>query len=72
MAKLQRTSSHTIYHNGKALGVEIEWYATFTKAYIIDKSKYFCVVESLRFPKKADAVRVALEVRDYCIATKLF
>ena len=70
--KKQSTERHQIFHNGKMLFIEIERYATFAKAYIIDNSKYFCVVDWLRFSKGADAKKIVLEVRDYCIINKIF
>lgn len=58
--------SCSIYYNGKRLELEIEYYKSTIKVYIIDKSKYWSHVDTIRF-RRPHKGHVALDTRDYCI-----
>ncbi len=64
----------SIYNNGKRLDLEIEEYKTLFKVYVIDETKWFYNIGTLRVKKHkgVNHVNVVEIIRDMCINNKWF
>lgn len=69
--KTQKIQKASIYHNGKRLDLEIEHHKTVTKVYIIDMSKYWSHIDTVRY-KRPYKGNIEFDTRDYCIAKGYF
>lgn len=71
---MKNTHKASIYHNGKRLELEIEEYKTLYKAYVIDDSKYFSHIGTLRVMKYKglNEIKAVDEFRTMCINNKWF
>ena len=71
MSRILATKTCSIYYNSKRLTVELEYYKTVVRVYILDKSKAFSVLDSFSV-RRSNREEHGLLARDYAIEHNLF
>lgn len=71
MAQILATKTCSIYHNSNRLAVELEYYKTVVRIYILDDTKAFPLLDSFSV-RRSNNREYGLLARDYAIEHNLF